>query len=109
MKKSKLKSLVKTARKTAEKDIHQSLLASLKDIVGKFGEGSKKLNKDVEKGAKQLSKKLAKSIKVDKSAFIVVADPAIVNEAVNVAEPILVKKEAKAKKVIVPEAETEKV
>jgi hypothetical protein len=70
MKKSKLKSLVKSARKTARKDIRLSLVADLKEIASKFGEGSKKLNKDIEKGSRQLAKKLSKDIKIDKSTII---------------------------------------
>lgn len=70
MKKSKLKSLVKSARKTAEKDIRLSLITGLKEIAGVFGEGSKKINKDIEKSAKQLAKKLSKDIKINKTAII---------------------------------------
>lgn len=70
MKKSKLKSLVKSARKTAEKDIRLSLITGLKEIAGTFGEGSKKINKDIEKSSKQLAKKLSKDIKINKAAII---------------------------------------
>ncbi|HEY0177030.1 MAG TPA: hypothetical protein VGC08_11675 [Pedobacter sp.] len=70
MKKSKLRSLVKSARKTAKKDIKLNLISELKEIAGKFGQGSKKLERDIEKGSKQLAKKLSKDIKIDKSAII---------------------------------------
>lgn len=78
MKKSKLKSLVKSARKTAEKDIRLSLTSSLKDIAAQFGE-SKKLNRDIAKGSKLLAKKLAKDIKIDKSSFIKTDDVAMID------------------------------
>ncbi|MDO7742715.1 MAG: hypothetical protein MUP99_03045 [Pedobacter sp.] len=107
MKKSKLKSLVKAARKTAEKDIHQTLLASLQEIAGNYGEGNKKLNKDIEKGARRLAKKLATDIKIDKSVFIEVKEETNIAEIATIEAPILVKKEAKVKAVKAPAIETE--
>ena len=107
MKKNKLKSLVKAARKTAEKDIHLSLVTSLQDIAGKFGEGSKKLNKDIEKGARRLAKKIATDIKIDKSVFIEVKEETDIAEIATIEAPILVKKEAKVKAVPAPVVETE--
>jgi len=107
MKKSKLKSLVKAARKTAEKDIHQSLLSTLSEIAGNYGEGAKKLNKDIQKGARRLAKKLSANIKIDKSVFIEVKEDANVAELATVETPILVKKEAKVKAVVTPVAEPE--
>lgn len=109
MKKSKLKSLVKTARKTAEKEIHLSLLASVKEIAGKFGEASKKLNKDIEKGSRQLSKKLSKDIKIDKSSFITVKDETSITEVETSTAPLVVKKEAKTSKVKAPANDPETV
>jgi hypothetical protein len=82
MKKSKLKSLVKSARKTARKDIRLSLVAELKEIASKFGEGSKKLNKDIEKGSRQLAKKLSKDIKIDKSTIIGAGNQTIAAEVI---------------------------
>ena len=70
MKKSKLKSLVKTARKQAKKDIKSSLITELREIAGRFGQESKKIRKDIEKGSNQLAKKLSKDIKIDKSAIL---------------------------------------
>jgi len=64
MKKKKLKLLVKSARSAAKKDITSDLIHGLTEIVAKYGEGSKKLTKDIEKGAKQLAKKLSKDIKI---------------------------------------------
>jgi len=107
MKKNKLKSLVKAARKTAEKDIHLSLVTSLQEIAGKFGEGSKKLNKDIEKGARRLAKKIATDIKIDKSVFIEVKEETNVAGIETIDAPILVKKEAKVKAVTTPVVETE--
>ena len=107
MKKNKLKSLVKAARKTAEKDIHLSLVTSLQEIAGKFGEGSKKLNKDIEKGARRLAKKIATDIKINKSVFIEVKEETNVAGIETIDAPILVKKEAKVKAVTTPVVETE--
>jgi hypothetical protein len=74
MKKSKLKSLLNTARKSAEKEINASVTAALKEITGQYGPGSKKLDKRIQKGAKQLSKELSKAIKLDKSLLIQSSD-----------------------------------
>lgn len=118
MKKSKLKSLVKSARKTAEKDIRLSLKNNLKEIAAQFGE-SKKLSRDIEKGSKILAKKLAKDIKIDKSSFIKKDDAVIIEadhqiiaaeSAVTTPEPAAGK--AKKTKAVNPEevpAETDKV
>lgn len=70
MKKDKLKSLVKAARKTARKDIELRLITELKELAGKLGQDSKKLKKDIEKGSKQLAKKLSRKLKIDKSAIL---------------------------------------
>lgn len=70
MKKSKLKSLVKSARKTAKKDIRLSLITELKEIAGKFGPNSKKINKEIQKSSKELAKKLSKDIKIDKLSIV---------------------------------------
>lgn len=70
MKKNKLKSLIKSTKKTAKKDIQLALVADLKEVTGKFGAESKKLAKEIEKGAKQLAKKIAKEIKIDKSLLV---------------------------------------
>jgi hypothetical protein len=68
MKKKKLKALVKSAKKTIREDIKTDLIARLQEITAKYGQDSKKLNKDIQKGAAQLARKLAKDIKVDKAA-----------------------------------------
>jgi len=100
MKKSKLKSLVKSARKTARKDIRISLVTELKEIAGKFGQGSKKLTRDIEKGSKQLAKKIAKDIKIDTASLTeapveTVAAPVIVTEKKAVASKKTKSKTAK--------------
>jgi uncharacterized protein (DUF342 family) len=69
MKKSKLKSLVKAERKTAQKDIKTGLVTAITEATASFGKGSKKLNKQIEQIAKQLSKLLDKDIKIDKEAI----------------------------------------
>jgi predicted oxidoreductase len=70
MKKKKLKALVKSAKKTIREDIKTDLITRLQEITGKYGQDSKKLNKDIQKGASQLARKLAKDIKVDKVAEV---------------------------------------
>jgi hypothetical protein len=74
MKKKKLKSLVKSARKTVRNDIKRSLITELTGIAVKLGQDSKKLNKEIEKGSKELAKKLAKDIKIDKAAIVEVTE-----------------------------------
>ncbi len=86
MKKSKLKSLVKTARKKAKKDIKSSLITELREIAGRFGQDSKKIRKDIEKGSTQLAKKLSKDIKIDKSAILENSKENTVEQIAEVAE-----------------------
>jgi len=111
MKKNKLKSLVKSARKSATKDIRLSLIADLNEITSTFGGGSKKLKKNIEQGSKQLAKKIAKNIKIDKSAFIKsdkVAEATEVLESQSAAEVVIPKAKAKVAAEEVP-AETQEV
>lgn len=70
MKKKKLKSLVKSAIKKARKDIKLSLIIELKELAGRFGQDSKKMKKGIEKGSKQLAKKLSKYFNIDKAALL---------------------------------------
>ena len=70
MKKDKLKLLVKSARKTASKNIRLSLITELKEVADKLGQNSKKFNKQIEKGSKQLAKQLSKKLSIDKSAIL---------------------------------------
>ena len=74
MKKKKLKSLVESARKTVRNDIKRSLITELTSIAVKLGQDSKKLNKEIEKGSKELAKKLSKDIRIDKAAIIEVTE-----------------------------------
>lgn len=69
MKKAKIKSLVKAARKTAKESIATKVITDLTAFTAELGHSSKKLNKEIKKGANQLAKKIAKEIKVDKTAF----------------------------------------
>ena len=69
MKKSKLKILIKEARKSAKKSIEQSLIAQLKEETVKLGQTSKRFEREIVKGSKQLAKKLAKEIKIDSSSL----------------------------------------
>lgn len=66
MKKNKQKS-IKSIRKTIRKDIKQCLIARLKEIAVDMGQGSEKLEKEIEKGSKRLAKTLVKELKIDKS------------------------------------------
>lgn len=68
--KDKLKPLIKEAKKTAQRAIHQHLAVQLKEITSKFGEGSKKLDKKIEKEAKKLARKFAKDIKINKEGLL---------------------------------------
>jgi hypothetical protein len=69
MKKSKLKSLVKLAKKTAQADIQTTLTTQIKAATTSLGEPSKKLDKQIAKSAKQLAKILVKEVKIDKDAL----------------------------------------
>lgn len=69
MKKNQLKALVKSARKTTKENIRLSVLTQLKDTTAKLGLTSKKINKEIEKSAKQLAKKLSAEVKIDKDAL----------------------------------------
>jgi len=69
MKKGKLKSIVKSARKEVKADIKLGLVKELKEITSKLGQESKKLSKQIEKGSEKLAKAIAKEIKIDKSAL----------------------------------------
>ncbi|WP_462267188.1 hypothetical protein [Mucilaginibacter sp.] len=61
MKKQELKKLAKSARKLIREDIKLSLVNSLKEVIGKIeGQNVDDLEKQINKGAKQLAKKLSK-------------------------------------------------
>ncbi|MEB0260311.1 MULTISPECIES: hypothetical protein [unclassified Mucilaginibacter] len=73
--KNKLKPLVKEAKKIAQKSLHQTLVAQLKEATAKFGVASKKLDKKIEKEAKKLAKKFAKDIKIDTTTLVKAEEP----------------------------------
>lgn len=83
MKQNKLRKLAKTAQKKISKNIEQRLITELKTVSSTLGTGSKKLEKRIIKGSKQLAKKLSKEILVDKSALIAAHQDA---EAVKIPE-----------------------
>jgi hypothetical protein len=62
--------LVKSAQKTVRKNIQSSLVKELTILTGMLGQDSKKLIKEIEKGSKQLAKKLSNKIKIDNSALV---------------------------------------
>ncbi|WP_121200091.1 hypothetical protein [Mucilaginibacter gracilis] len=70
MKNTKRKSLIKSARKTAKKNILVSLIAELKKVSANIGAGSQKLEKVIEKGSGKLAKKVAKEIMLDEVAIV---------------------------------------
>ncbi|HEY9560472.1 MAG TPA: hypothetical protein VIR29_06760 [Anseongella sp.] len=73
MKKSKVKALVKSAREKAGKTISERLIDELKEVTVRLGSSSKKLDKEIEKGAKSLAKKLSKELKIDEAAILKVS------------------------------------
>lgn len=95
MNKSKLKSLVKSAKKVLKADIKLGLIKELKQITGKLGQESKKLSKEIEKGAEKLAKKISSEIKIDKSALPGYVTDAKPVEVVKVAAPKVKEKPVK--------------
>ncbi len=69
MKKSKLKQLVKEARKSAKKDIELKLVSGLREVTATLAVSTKKLDKEIAKGAKQLAKKIGKELQFDTTSF----------------------------------------
>ncbi|WP_345955961.1 hypothetical protein [Mucilaginibacter sp. PAMB04168] len=63
------KSSLKSAKKTAKNEIESVLIKELNNVTAKFGPGSKKFKKSIEKSSKRLAKKLSKEIKIDESFF----------------------------------------
>jgi len=61
--------------KTSRKAIQQQLIDELKKITSRFGSGSDKLIKEIEKGSKKLAKIISKELKADKPV-----NPEIINE-----------------------------
>ena len=66
MKKNKLKSLVKSARRFTKKEIVKSLTEQISGSLLSYNLDSKKVKKEVTKAAKKLANKLSSEIKVDK-------------------------------------------
>lgn len=66
MKKNKLKSLVKSARRFTKKEIVKSLTEQISGSLLSYNLDSKKVKKEVNKAAKKLANKLSSEIKVDK-------------------------------------------
>jgi hypothetical protein len=71
MKKQKLKSLVKTARKAERKKIKSNIFLELKAVAEKLVPTSKKIEKVIKKEAKELAKVISLEIKIDKAALVV--------------------------------------
>ena len=101
MKKSKLKLLVKEARKSAKKNIEQSVITQVKELTATLAPNTKKLEREITKGAKQLAKKLAKELKFDTTVFAEVTEEVKQPEVIQAAEQAL---KAKATKSVKKEA-----
>jgi hypothetical protein len=96
MKKSELNSMVKAEIKKIQKAIESSLINKLKTMSVKLGEGTDKLEKEIEKGSKKLAKKLSKEFKLD-HLTITVTDPKVKADGTAEAK---VEKKAGAKKAV---------
>ena len=70
VKKQKRKSLVKTARKVARKNISLNLITELKAVTEKLVPASKKIEKAIKKDAKQLAKKISRELVIDEAALV---------------------------------------
>ena len=70
MKKEKVKAIAKMAKKQIQKSFRLSLVNQLKELTNKFGQGSTKMSRLIDKGSDQLAKKLVKKIKIDKSIIL---------------------------------------
>ncbi len=68
MKKNKLKSLGKKAKKTATNDIKAKIAGALTAVTSELGEVSKKLAKIIEKESGKFAKKISRKIKFNKVA-----------------------------------------
>jgi len=78
MKKSKIKKLIKKARKSAKTELEGTLITLIKDAVAPLGILSKKTTKDITKAAKTLAGKLAEKLPFETAE--VVTDEAEVNQ-----------------------------
>jgi hypothetical protein len=87
MKKQKLKSLVKTARKAERKKIKSNIFLELKAVAEKLVPTSKKIEKVIKKEAKELAKVISLEIKIDEAA-LVVAHTQLKDTSANTAAPI---------------------
>ncbi|MEJ7780328.1 MAG: hypothetical protein WKF68_12145 [Daejeonella sp.] len=107
MKKNKLKTLVKSARKTALKDIKASLITQLSEISARLGQDPEKLSKTIGKGSKKLAKKLIKEFKIKKGVLkaaekldlptlSVVETPLAVKSSTTTAQPVRTRSRSKA-------------
>lgn len=70
MKKRKLKSLVKDARKATRKDIKTIFYSEMKTAANKLVPASKKIEKLIKKNAGKLAKKISGAIVIDKAALL---------------------------------------
>ena len=96
MKKSKLKLLVKEARKSAKKDIEHSVISHIKELTATLAPNTKKLEREITKGAKQLAKKLSKELKFDTTVFAEVTEEVRQPEVIQAAQQALQAKKTKA-------------
>lgn len=67
MSKENSKTLIKSARKNTRKELEVNINAHLKEVIGNLGHESKKITKEINKASKQLAKKLAEIVRIDKT------------------------------------------
>lgn len=106
MKKGKLKKLIKLERNKVKKKIQSGLVIELKQMAVKLGQDSKKLDKEIEKGSKNLANKIIRKIRISKSNVIdsdtsEVLEPENL-EITNSEDKATVKKEPASKKTAIP-------
>lgn len=75
MKKHKIKSLVKTARKAVRKNIKLEIYLDLKAIADKAVPESKKIEKVIKKDAKALAKIISRHLKIDENSLQTLENP----------------------------------
>jgi len=87
MKNDKNKTAVKEARKALKKQLNDKLFAQIKTVVGEFESDVKKVNKVIEKAAKNLAKALVAKIDTEVPAKKVAVPQALATKDKKVAVP----------------------
>jgi hypothetical protein len=95
MKNHEIKSLAKSARKSAAANMEAAILAALKTTAVKLGQDAKHFNKVIEKGAAKLAKKLSKEMAFDEPAKLEAGKTSKTNEPAKPANMMAAKTETK--------------